>query len=108
MLRFTFYLLTSVSLVAILALGGLLWLIVPDLPQTADLSDTHLQTPMRVMTNDGKLIAEFGEKRRHPVAVDDVPLFRASFGEFNQNYALRVQQFIRHPKVVSPLTDESA
>ena len=74
MLRLTFYFLLSASLVTIVALAGLLWYVVPDLPQTDDLSDAHLQTPMRVFTQDGKLIAEFGEKRRHPVAITDVPL----------------------------------
>ena len=94
MLRFTFYFLISASLAVILTLAGLLWYVVPDLPQTADLSDTHLQTPMRVLTKDGKLIAEFGEKRRHPVLVEDVPvLLKQAF------LAAEDDRFYQHPGV---------
>ena len=94
MLRLTFYFLLAASLVAIAALAGLLWYVVPDLPQTNELSDTHLQTPMQVFTQDGKLIAEFGEKRRHPVAIDDVPLaMRQAF------LAAEDDRFYDHPGV---------
>lgn len=74
MLRFTFYSLLFAGLIALLGVAGLLWYVVPGLPQTADLNEAHLQTPMRVFTTDGKLIAEFGEKRRHPTNIEDVPL----------------------------------
>ncbi|MGR8949609.1 MAG: penicillin-binding protein 1A [Gammaproteobacteria bacterium] len=94
MLRLTVYFLLAASLVAIAALAGLLWYVVPDLPQTNELSDTHLQTPMQVFTQDGKLIAEFGEKRRHPVAIDDVPLaMRQAF------LAAEDDRFYDHPGV---------
>ena len=94
MLRLTFYFLLSASLVTIVALAGLLWYVVPDLPQTNDLGDAHLQTPMRVFTQDGKLIAEFGEKRRHPVAIDDVPLrMKQAF------LAAEDDRFYEHPGV---------
>lgn len=94
MLRFTFYFLLAGSLAAILAIAGLLWYVVPDLPQTADLSDTHLQTPMRVLSKDGKLIAEFGEKRRHPVQVEEVPLLmKQAF------LAAEDDRFYHHPGV---------
>lgn len=33
----------------------------------------QLQTPMKVFSQDGKLISQFGEKRRIPIEVDDVP-----------------------------------
>ncbi|HIA08997.1 MAG TPA: penicillin-binding protein 1A [Chromatiaceae bacterium] len=45
----------------------------PNLPSVASLSDVRFQVPLRVYTRDGALLAEFGEKRRHPVALEDVP-----------------------------------
>ncbi|KJY82643.1 penicillin-sensitive transpeptidase [Vibrio galatheae] len=45
----------------------------PELPDVATLKDVKLQTPMQVFSQDGKLISQFGEKRRIPVAYDDIP-----------------------------------
>ncbi|MDC5820232.1 PBP1A family penicillin-binding protein [Vibrio europaeus] len=45
----------------------------PELPDVATLKDVKLQTPMQVFSQDGKLISQFGEKRRVPVAYDDIP-----------------------------------
>jgi penicillin-binding protein 1A len=43
------------------------------LPSVDTLRDVQLQTPLRVYTIDGKLISQFGEKRRIPVEYEDVP-----------------------------------
>ncbi|PCE68668.1 penicillin-binding protein 1A [Salinivibrio sp. YCSC6] len=45
----------------------------PDLPDVATLKDVELQTPMQVYSADGKLISQFGEKRRIPVKLEDIP-----------------------------------
>ncbi|KZX84224.1 peptidase [Oleiphilus sp. HI0009] len=45
----------------------------PQLPDAAQLKHTQLQTPMRVYTSDNKKIAEFGEKRRSPVDISEIP-----------------------------------
>ncbi len=45
----------------------------PSLPSVDSLRNIQLQTPLRIYTADYKLMAEFGEKRRTPVAYDDVP-----------------------------------
>ena len=37
------------------------------------LRDVRMQVPLRVFSQDGALIAEFGEKRRAPVLIDEVP-----------------------------------
>ena len=49
------------------------WLVAPRLPSVAVLKDYHMQVPLRVLTADGKLIASFGETRRIPVSIDQVP-----------------------------------
>ncbi|WP_299016873.1 penicillin-binding protein 1A [uncultured Photobacterium sp.] len=45
----------------------------PELPDVATLKNVELQTPMQVFSADGKLISQFGEKRRIPLALDDIP-----------------------------------
>jgi penicillin-binding protein 1A len=47
--------------------------LLPRLPDVNSLRDYHLQTPLRVMSRDGKLISEFGEQRRIPLNIDQVP-----------------------------------
>lgn len=44
-----------------------------DLPDVETLRDIQLQVPLRVYTQDGKLISVFGEKRRIPVLVSEMP-----------------------------------
>lgn len=43
------------------------------LPSVDILEDIQLQVPLRIFTSDGKLIAEYGEKRRIPVSIDKIP-----------------------------------
>ncbi len=45
----------------------------PQLPSIERLRDVRLQVPLRIYSRDHRLIAEFGEKRRDPVAMEDVP-----------------------------------
>lgn len=45
----------------------------PDLPDVATLKSVELQTPMQVYSADGELISQFGEKRRIPVMLEDIP-----------------------------------
>src|SRR3989304_4375662 len=45
----------------------------PTLPSLEDLSGAQLKVPMRVYTADGELIAEFGEEKRIPVRIEEVP-----------------------------------
>ncbi|MGI9333472.1 MAG: transglycosylase domain-containing protein, partial [Gammaproteobacteria bacterium] len=54
--------------------GAALWAYLsPELPSIDALKDVRLQEPLRVYTRDGKLIGEFGEKRRTPITVDRIP-----------------------------------
>ncbi|KLV07492.1 penicillin-sensitive transpeptidase [Photobacterium aquae] len=45
----------------------------PELPDVATLKHVELQTPMQVFSRDGKLISQFGEKRRIPLSLDQIP-----------------------------------
>ncbi len=52
---------------------GIYFYIKPDLPSVTVLKDVRLQTPMQIYTKDGKLISQYGVKRRIPVKLEDVP-----------------------------------
>lgn len=58
-------------LAALIGLAGLL--IYPDLPSLDSITDYHPKIPLRVYTEDGFLIGEFGEERRAFVKLADVP-----------------------------------
>ncbi|WP_428819813.1 penicillin-binding protein 1A [Microbulbifer sp. MCCC 1A16149] len=45
----------------------------PGLPSVESLRDIRLQTPLRIYSQDMKLIGEFGEKRRSPITIDQTP-----------------------------------
>ena len=47
--------------------------IAPQLPSIEVLRVVRLQEPLRIYTRDRMLLAEFGEKRRSPVLIEDVP-----------------------------------
>lgn len=57
----------------IVAFAGLYNFIRPQLPSVDALKEVRLQQPMRIYSADGELMAEFGEKRRIPVQIQDVP-----------------------------------
>ncbi|GJM07169.1 MAG: peptidase [marine bacterium B5-7] len=43
------------------------------LPNVEQLKDAHMQVPLRILAADQQLIAEYGEKRRIPVAYEHIP-----------------------------------
>ena len=45
----------------------------PSLPDTEQLKSIQFQTPLRIYSQDKKRIAEFGEKRRTPINIEQVP-----------------------------------
>lgn len=60
-------------LLGVASLYGLYRYIEPQLPDVATLKDVRLQTPMQVYSADGELIAQYGEKRRIPLTLDQIP-----------------------------------
>ena len=68
--------------------------IAPELPSTDKLRDVELQVPLRVYDRNRRLIAEFGEKRRIPVVMEQVPkLMIQAF------LAAEDDRFFEHPGV---------
>lgn len=64
------------------------------LPDVKTLRDVHLQIPLMIYTADGKLIAQFGAKRRIPVTLDQVPKLL-----INAVLATEDARFYKHPGI---------
>ncbi|MDH5734775.1 MAG: penicillin-binding protein 1A [Gammaproteobacteria bacterium] len=68
--------------------------LLPQLPSIEGLSDIQLQVPLRIYSAEGQLIAEYGEKRRSPKALKDIPdLLKQAF------LAAEDDRFYEHPGV---------
>ncbi|QKJ85300.1 Penicillin-binding protein 1A [Paramixta manurensis] len=52
---------------------GLYKYVEPQLPDVNTLKDVRLQTPMQIYSADGELIAQYGEKRRIPLTLQQIP-----------------------------------
>jgi len=69
-----FFVFILVSAVLAVSAVGIAYLVFePDLPEVETLRDVQLQVPLRVYSQDGRLIGLFGEMRRVPVTLDEVP-----------------------------------
>ncbi len=61
------------SLTGALTVASLYYYLEPSLPSIESLKSVQFQVPLRVYSSDDKLIAEFGEMRRIPLAYEDIP-----------------------------------
>lgn len=61
------------TLLGLITLISLYYYVKSDIPSVQVLKDVQLQTPMQVFTKDGLLINQFGEKRRIPVTINEIP-----------------------------------
>jgi len=73
-------LIKPLALLALLGTGGFLVVasclylyLSPKLPSVEELKEIELQIPLRIYSQDLKVIAEFGEKKRSPVSFDEIP-----------------------------------
>jgi len=72
-------------------LAGLYLYLGPNLPEADTLREVKLQTPMRVLSQDGLLIGQFGEQKRSPLQFEEIP------GHFvNALLAAEDDQFFEH------------
>lgn len=77
-----------------LALVGFSLSLLPSLPAIEAADQIALKLPLRIYSRDGLLLAEFGDERRKPVAIGDVPrpLIQAVLAAEDDN-------FYRHPGI---------
>lgn len=74
--KFIFRLLSSfiaLLLAGVLAFAALVLYFLPQLPATEDIMQIQLSVPLRIYAANNELIAEYGEKRRLPIAIEDTP-----------------------------------
>ncbi len=78
---------------SVVAFAGYLFLS-PGLPSATSLKDVQLQIPLRVYDTRGQLLAEYGEKRRKPLNLNEIPeLLQKAF------LAAEDDRFFKHPGV---------
>jgi penicillin-binding protein 1A len=71
--------LTILALLALLGVGvgavgvGAYYYVAPSLPNAEDLRHVKIAVPLQVFSRDGRLIAEYGDIKRAPVAYADIP-----------------------------------
>jgi len=83
----------ATGVIAVLATGmGAYYYLAPGLPSADTIRDVRLQIPLRVYTRDGRLIEQFGERRRTPKAFEDIPPIVA-----NAFLAAEDDRFYDHP-----------
>ena len=70
----------KLSVLAIISACGVVWglaglylFLSPRLPEPEALQNITLQTPMRVLSRDGLLLAQFGEQKRNPLRFSQIP-----------------------------------
>lgn len=61
------------GLIPVLTLAIYVIKVYPTLPDASTLKNISYQVPLRIETQDGKLITEIGEKRRLPLAYHEIP-----------------------------------
>jgi penicillin-binding protein 1A len=57
----------------LLTLAGLYLYLAPQLPEVETLKEIRFQTPLQVLSRDGQLVAEFGEKHTTPLTYEQIP-----------------------------------
>ena len=72
-LKYCFVAFSAISVLSLVSLIGLYLYLEPRLPSIEGLSDTKLQVPLRIYSSDNALLGEFGEKRRTPKTLDQIP-----------------------------------
>ncbi|MCC5888688.1 MAG: PBP1A family penicillin-binding protein [Gammaproteobacteria bacterium] len=58
---------------AVMVIAGVFLYLDPQIPSAATYRDLRLQTPLRIYAEDGSFIAEYGERRRIPLPINQVP-----------------------------------
>ena len=100
-LKFFLWSCLAVTCGLLLSLSGAFLYLSPNLPSVDSLRSIQLQIPLRIYSSDEKLIAEYGEMRRSPIAFDEIPkdfiqaLLAAEDDNFANHYGVDVKSLMR-------------
>lgn len=61
------------AVLGVSALVGFYFYVKDELPTEESIKDVRFQIPMKIYTQNGELISQFGEKRRTPLAYEEIP-----------------------------------
>jgi|WetSurMetagenome_2_1015567.scaffolds.fasta_scaffold38741_2 penicillin-binding protein 1A len=80
--------LMSLVFSGLIILGGIYFYMALRLPDVMQLKEKAIQNPLKIFTVNGKLIGEFGEKKRIPVTLNQIPkqLIEAILDTEDQRY----------------------
>ncbi len=95
--RFIRKLLVTLFVAFIAVTAGVLYYIEFELADVGELNTVQLQVPLQIFTHDGKLMAEYGERRRIPIPYAQIPkqLIDAVLATEDQRY-------FQHPGIDIP------
>ncbi len=99
--RATIWWLLGLSALAVMLCAAAFLYLSPNLPSVDALKDVQLQTPLRVYTSDGELIGEFGEMRRTPIQLRNLPplfiraVLAAEDDSFYTHHGVDIKSLIR-------------
>ena len=82
------------SVLGVLAVGGAYLYFAPQLPDVEALREVQLQVPLKVYSREGLLVAEYGEKRRVPLVIEEIPVLMQE-----AVLAAEDDRFFEHPGV---------
>src|SRR5210317_57235 len=71
--KFLFWISISGCVLAIMIVLGSFLTLRPSLPEISLVDEAQLQMPLKVYTEDGVLIGEYGEIKRRPISFEDIP-----------------------------------
>lgn len=91
---FPLALIGGLAVAGLLVLGLVVVLAIPNLPSLEALTQYQPKIPLRIYTEDGVLIGEFGEERRAVVSIDQVPMQLQ-----NAIIAAEDERFYQHPGI---------
>lgn len=72
-LRWLTVVILGLGVIGVLTLATLYYVVSARLPDVQTLRDIEMQEPLYVYSRDGRLMALFGETRRYPVQIEEVP-----------------------------------
>jgi len=81
-------------IIGVVVIAVLIVILELDLPNVNELKHVRLESPLRILTKDNKLIAEFGTVRRVPIKLNQVPKML-----INATLATEDQRFYEHAGV---------